>query len=176
MNNRLSRKSQRKAMIGYEGFLNEYDIRKSTFDAIRQVYPDFCKNMSKKVSKKDFSDYLSLLKKCSVDISTLIDSFETGEEKYNYLKLILSKKDNISKVIDNESNSRLTFYQDRFVLNELSCIDYSTMTPDIQRNIEDMKSELEKRLEKYGEFQQLYSTNNIIKMKLTLKDNSEERE
>lgn len=158
----------------FEKFNNELVLRKSTFEEIKQHYPNFTLDIDKKLDLERYQEYLKLLKFCSNDISKLVTSFDNVED--NYSEQILFRKDIISGIIDNEYNSRLTFIQDSFILEELNSLDCSNMNSETQRNIELIKIDLTKRIERYDEFKRLYSSNTTIRLSIPNKNNKKEYE
>lgn len=156
-----------------EAFKSELDLRKSTFDEIKRQCPNFCSDMNRKIDSQTYQEYLELLKSCSKSIDELIKNFKDRKDRYQ--ELLLDKKDDVSRIIDTEINSRLSYIQDNFVLQELDTIDFSKMTPQTQENAAKIRRDLSQRIANYNNFLRLYSSKNVIEIKPNAHNSSKER-
>ena len=55
-NRELSFQTNANAQSEYDNFLQEYELRKSTFQYIREIYPNFCDNMKKRFSNEEYEE------------------------------------------------------------------------------------------------------------------------
>ena len=168
-NKNLAIQTIKQAEQAYNELVNELNNRKNCFDYVKSINPDFCENMKNKIPDKDYEEYIYMLKKCCKDLSNLIYYFK--DEKNNYDELLLGKKDAVSNIIDAQDTSKLAYIQDMFVLQEIESIEVlDNINPQIISNISNIKEQLNSRISRYKTFEKLYSSKNIIKLKIDNKE------
>ncbi len=90
--------------------------RLDLYDSIREVYPDFCRNMNQKISPEDLEFYKqnkSKFKKCLSSRDSYSDEIPLQEQLLEY-------QDNLAKLIDSSDFSKACKIEDTFVLSELN--------------------------------------------------------
>lgn len=90
--------------------------RTELYDSIREVYPDFCRNMGQKVSPEDFAFYRqnkTNLKKCLSSKNEYSDEISLQDQLLEY-------QDNLAKLIDSSDFSKACKIEDSFVISELN--------------------------------------------------------
>lgn len=147
--------------------------RKILFEKIREIYPDFCLDIDKKISPEDLQIYTFNKHKFKKTLNTSNVYFENISSK----DLLLQYQDNIAQIIDTQTFSKACEIEDKFVLSELShFFDKLSELPEKEQKsfskykiplrdnshttafelAEKMKKERIYRLERYSSIQMLY--------------------
>lgn len=158
-NKNLSLQSLKSCFETYEILSDELNLRKTTFDNIREVFPSFCTNIKETITDKEYEEYLILLKRVSRILSKI--TLEKTENTSNTEEDLFSKQDLVSRVIDSEIASRLSNIEDTFVLSQLEDLDLSQLDGNILRNIKEIKNSIISRTEKYKTYKDLYSAKEV---------------
>ena len=170
-NRKMSLGSLKCCFETYEVLSDELNLRKTTFDAIREVFPDFCTNIKDTVTSKEYNEYLILLKRVSRILSKI--TLEKNSNTSNTEQELLDKQDMVSRIIDSETTSRLSNIEDTFVLSQLLNLDTSKLDKSIIGNIEEIKKIITSRIELYQEYSKLYSAKEV---RFTFNYNNQGRE
>lgn len=174
---------------------SRYETRSQLFTKIREVYPEFCKNMDKKVSPEDYQLYLHVLKEFKkVTLNTLeyTDTMSASEA-------LLNRKDKIAEVIDSIDFTKACEIEDNFMISELDTFfrNLSTMSPEVKHSFQKhnismpdgkkasyfelaqkAKNDRIKRIEKYSKIYTIYNKLKkypYIKFEKTESDDKEEK-
>lgn len=150
-------------------FNDELTLREETFNSIREKYPNFCKNIQDTLSKKEYNEYIELLKISLKNISEII-VHKKNDLNTACQEILLTKKDQISNIVDSYNATKLSYIEDNFVFSELENIDLNCMPEHTQQNIIKLKKLLLNRFNKHDSFMNYYSKGNKINIK-----NDEER-
>lgn len=137
-------------------FQNELAFRSKLFLEIRKSYPQFCTSFKSALSEEDYQKYLSILKQTKLDVMSILSSrrLTTG----SYEQELLARKDVVSSIIDCESTNRLSFLEDKFVLDELNRIGSFNLNSETLHDIESLSKELQERIKQYQLYAKLYNT------------------
>ncbi len=84
------------------------------FSRIREVYPDFCKDMQSKIPSEDYELYLKQQKRLK---KALDRTNTTSYEKVG--ETLIEQKDRISEVVDSEECTRACRIESAFLIEEL---------------------------------------------------------
>ena len=174
INKEIAQSTNSVAEDTYSKFLQEFNLRATTFKQIRNYKPDFAENIQSFLSPEDYNAYLSLLGNCSKDISSLV--FATNSVKSDYRDLLLELQDMVSEIVDSESSTRLANMEDTFILHELESLENMAIDSETQHNMNTLRKELQERTKQYEFFQKLYLKGNKINVIYTDKDKNKEKE
>lgn len=161
-NKKIALSTIQESQIAYKKFLQEFNFRKQTFKQIRNYKPNFANRIQDNLSKEDYQIYLSLLKSCSKDISSLVRTMD--DRSNDYSDLLLIKKDIISSIIDSEHASKLTNMEDTFILKELESLEDLSLDLETTQSAEKLKKKLLGRIKQNDFFNTLYSKDKQIKL------------
>lgn len=161
-NKKIAQSTIKESQIAYKKLVKELEFREQTFNQIRKYKPDFANKIQNNLSKEDYQIYLSLLKVCSKNISSLINTM--SDISNDYSDLLLIKKDAVSSTIDSENASKLTNMEDSFILKELKSIENLDIDSKTRGNSEKLKKKILGRINKNDFFYNIYSKNNQIRI------------
>lgn len=144
----------------YMLLLEELELRKNTFERIRNKYPSFCKDIQSSLSPEEYKKYIDLLRQVKETLNHIIRG-KNSNETISSNELLLYRKDKVSSLIDSDVSIRLGNIEDTFVLQELENVDINLFNPRTQQNIEKIKNDIIVRNQKFTEYSKLHSATKI---------------
>ena len=150
-------------------FLEELELRKNTFEKIRNKYPSFCKNIQNSLFPEEYKKYIDLLRQVKETLNHIIRG-KNSNETISSNELLLYRKDKVSSLIDSDVSIRLGNIEDTFVLKELENIDINLFNFRTQQNITKIKNDIIIRNQKFAEYSKLHSATKIQFKRSPLKE------
>ena len=98
----------------YKKLVKQAKSRRELFRMIRDVYPEFCQDIDKKIPEEDYQIYMKQQRK----LRQLIVRQHTTDYQKRVSDLALERKDKISELIDSEDFSKACMIEDKFMLSE----------------------------------------------------------
>lgn len=107
------------------------NLRRALFNQIRQIYPDFCFDMEKKIDEKDFKFY----KENRKNLHQLISKNPRYNINVSSEEILNQLRDDLSKLIDSKAFLKACIAENEFVLSELDIFfDLLSKIPPEERN------------------------------------------
>lgn len=110
----FTRRNVKKNLEACHKLENEANIQKELYNKIKTIYPDFGKNMNKKISEEDYNFYHNQV----IKVKRVICDDKKYDKDTPASEIYLSALDKISSVIDSYDFTKACDIEDRFMISE----------------------------------------------------------